>query len=293
MEPKEQIPASDESVDEIDVDSTSSVDDFIKELEAKEKDLHITSDLTIEIEESEFDPGNIPDFVKQELPSAETTVRVQSPGVSSDGLKTRVFELQNEVDSLKGKLTGLRAERNEVQEKSDRRLKDFEDYKYRMDRERRGSFIDQISNLASQMLPVLDNLLRALDAADGIEAEKSADFEQFYHGIVLVNQQVNEVLAGMGVQPIETVDETFDPNFHEAVAVEERDDLPANTILEEMLRGYRIGNRVIRHSMVKVTTAPPRAKNEAVWLDPDEDPENQQAPDTVLPETEASTPEDE
>ena len=291
MNPKKQIPTSDESVDEIDMDTTSSVDDFIKELEAKEKDLHITSDLTIEVEESDFDTGNIPEFVKQELPIAETKVRIQSPGVSSDGLKTRVFELQNEVDSLKGKLTSLRAERNEVQEKSDRRLKDFEAYKYRMDRERRGSFIDQISNLASQMLPVLDNLSRALDAADGIEAEKSAEFEQFHDGIVLVNQQLNEVFTGMGVQPIETAGETFDPNFHEAVAVEEHDEMPANTILAEMLRGYRIGNRVIRHSMVKVTTAPPRANNEAVWLDPDEDPENQKTPDTDPPETEASTSE--
>ena len=59
----------------------------------------------------------------------------------------------------------------------------------------------------------------------------------------------------MGVQPIATVGETFDPNFHEAVADRGSDDLPANTISAEMLRGYRIGNRVIRHSMVKVTTA--------------------------------------
>jgi molecular chaperone GrpE len=91
----------------------------------------------------------------------------------------------------------------------------------------------------------------------------------------------------MGVQPIATVGETFDPNFHEAVAVEERDDIPANTITDELLRGYRIGNRVIRHSMVKVTTSTVAAKrteptqsvkpddanklpsdNEAVDLDP-------------------------
>ena len=89
----------------------------------------------------------------------------------------------------------------------------------------------------------------------------------------------------MGVQPIAPVGEPFDPNFHEAVATEERDDMPANTVSGEMLRGYRIGNRVIRHSMVKVTTnaaapkkdetAPPdtppdagSTENEAVDLDP-------------------------
>jgi len=282
MNPNEQFQNPEESVDEIeiDVDATSSVDDFIKELEAKEKDLHITSDMTIEIEESEFDEVNIPEFVQKDLPKtpADPPAMPARPPVVSEGLKTQVFELQTEVESLKVRLTAMRAERNEVQEKSDRRLKDFENYKYRMDRERRGAFIDQISNLASQMLPVLDNLSRALDSADSIEAEEGPEFEQFHDGIVLVSQQVGEVLAGMGVQEIETRGQAFDPNFHEAVAVEEREDVPANTILEEMLRGYRIGNRVIRHSMVKVTTAPPKARTDnTVWLDPEADPDNQPA----------------
>jgi molecular chaperone GrpE len=74
----------------------------------------------------------------------------------------------------------------------------------------------------------------------------------------------------MGVQPIDTVGETFDPNFHEAVAVEESTETPPNTIVAEMLRGYRIGNRVIRHSMVKVTTAPPSVKKGRFEVDPEE-----------------------
>ncbi|CAN5447199.1 hypothetical protein BH10ACI3_BH10ACI3_25770 [soil metagenome] len=255
MNSREQIPKPDESLDELDMDEISTVDDFIKELEAKEKDLHITSDMTIEVEDSDFDAA-IPDFVQAELPRVQPTQVPPAQTAQAAGLKTRVFELQNEVETLRTRVASLREERNEVQEKSDRRLKDFENYKYRMDRERRGAFIEQISNLASQMLPVLDNLDRALNSADHIDGERPPDFQQFFDGIVLVNQQVNEVFTGMGVQPIETVGETFDPNFHEAVAVEQREDIAANTILEEMLRGYRIGNRVIRHSMVKVTTAP-------------------------------------
>jgi molecular chaperone GrpE len=249
------IPKPEESLDELDIDEIATVDDFIKELEAKEKDLQITSDMTIEVEDADFDEA-IPDFVQEELRPAgagDGEARV------SAGLKTRIFELQNEVSSLQKRLTSLRVERNEVQEKSDRRLKDFENYKYRMDRERRGAFIDQITNLASQMLPVLDNLERALVSVEKSGSEKSVEFQQFYDGIVLVNQQVNEVFSAMGVEPITTVGETFDPNFHEAVAVEEREDAQANMILEEMLRGYRIGNRVIRHSMVKVSSSAARA----------------------------------
>lgn len=260
MNHKEQIPRPDESLDEIDMDAMSSVDNFIKELEAKEKDLHITSDMTIEIEESDFGLPSLQDFVESELAAeaspALAATRTSGSSPTTPGAKTRIYELEQEIVKLNERISGLRSDRLEIQEKSDRRLKDFENYKYRMDRERRGSFIDQISNLASQMLPVLDNLDRALDAADRMATEKGADFQQFYDGIVLVNQQVSEIFVGMGVTPIATVGETFDPNFHEAVAVEENEDMPNNTVTEEMLRGYRIGNRVIRHSMVKVTSQP-------------------------------------
>lgn len=263
--------ASDATLDAFGADETSSVDDFIRELEAKEKDLHITADLTIEIEESEFDPRKIPDDIvppedrsPQPVPAA-VQPKTASPAAAQaqPGSKTRIYELEQEVESLKKRLSMLREERNDVQEKSDRRLKDFESFKYRMDRERRGAFIDQISNLASQMLPVFDNLDRAIDSVKDLGREKSVDFQQFYDGIVLVNQQMAEIFRDMGVEPIKTVGETFDPNFHEAVAVEEAGEAPPNTILEEMLRGYRIGNRVIRHSMVKVTTGPTTAKAEA------------------------------
>lgn len=275
-----QIPKPEQSLDELDIDTSSSVDDFIKELEAKEKDLHITADLTIEVEESDFDPGNIPTFVQQDLPAPAPPATNPGQGV---GLKTRVFELENEIEALQDRIKSLRGERNEIQEKSDRRLKDFENYKYRMDRERRGAFIDQISNLASQMLPVLDNLHRALGPTDSVRTEKDAEFQQFYDGIALVNHQVNEVFTEMGVQPIASVGEIFDPNFHEAVAVEESDDVAANTIVEEMLRGYRIGNRVIRHSMVKVTTAPPSAKKENAAAPPDDQPTSLDSPDDNPP----------
>ena len=260
MDNKQQIPKPEESLEVIDMDATSSVDDFIKELEAKEKDLHITADLTIEVEQSEFDPRNTPDFVPHDLAASSPQPSVPKSSAQELGAKTRIYELQQEVESLNARLAALRGERNEVQEKSDRRLKDFENYKYRMDRERRGSFIDQITNLASQMLPVLDNLDRALASVEGVTTKKGEDFQQFYDGIGLVNQQVNEIFSGMGVQPIATLGETFDPNFHEAVAVEECTETPPNTITGEILRGYRIGNRVIRHSMVKVTTAPQAAK---------------------------------
>ncbi len=256
-----EIMEPDDGIEEIDGDSSPSVDEFLMELEAKEKDLHITADYQIEIADSDFDETGIPEFVQQELTVTNNSGEPIAKA-SSNGMKTRVFELEKEIASLNNKLTALRIERNDVQEKSDRRLKDFESYKYRMDRERRGSVISQIGNLATQLLPVLDNLDRALDSVKDIPEKKRAEFNQFFDGIALVNQQINDVLSGMGVQPISTVGETFDPNFHEAVATDNESDLPPNTVSAEMLRGYCIGNLVIRHSMVRVTAAPipPKSK---------------------------------
>lgn len=290
MNSKEQIPKPEESLSEFEIDTTASVDDFIKQLEEKEKDLHITSDLTIEVSEPDFDAENIPDFVKQEMPHGHVSAAGRPQGLhQAAGAKTRAYELQSEVVALQERIESLRAERQEAQEKSDRRLKDFESYKYRMDRERRGAFIDQISNLASQMLPVLDNLDRAIDSVATSGTDKSPEFQHFYDGVALVNQQVNEVLAEMGVQPISTLGETFDPNFHEAVSAEEREDMSPNLVLAEILRGYRIGNRVIRHSMVRVSTAPQNAKKPQVT--PVSDDLETASSDTDADELDSQTPE--
>jgi molecular chaperone GrpE len=262
MNPNEQIPKPEDSSVEVAEDAMSSVDDFIRELEEKERDLHITADLQIEIEQSEYDPRTTMEFETVEVvqktdtplpPASKSAVPQRPRGAVEPGTKTRVFELEKEIELLNERVRELKAERSDIQEKSDRRLKDFESFKYRMDRERRGAFIDQIANLAGELLPVLDNLDRALASVDKSTVDGTPEFSTFYDGIALVNHQVNEVLGEMGVESIKTVGERFDPQFHEAVATEQRTDLPNNSISEEMLRGYRIGNRVIRHSMVKVT----------------------------------------
>jgi molecular chaperone GrpE len=208
--------------------------------------------------------------VKKDL-APPPVAAIASPTAAPVVNKARNFMLENENAALKVRVMELKVERNQIQEMSDRRVKDFESFKYRMDRERRGSVIDHTVELASQMLPVLDNLDRALISVEAFEGPKSPEFQQFLDGIVLVNQQVNEVFAGMGVQPITTVGETFDPNFHEAVAADVRADMPPNTITQELLRGYRIGNKVIRHSMVRVTAASPAKENFTLSDDPQDE----------------------
>ena len=256
MDPNKEIENIGQVAGDGETDETVSVDDFIKQLEAKEKDLHITSETTIiEIGES-FDDGNLPDFIIEDLqievpkPAARPTAA--APAKSPDE-RFLTVALEKEIEGLKVQVSKMQAERDEIFQASQRRSKDFETYKSRTERERRETFQNQIGNLATQILPAVDNLNRAVDFALAIPEEKRTDIQPFIDGVVLVGQQVNDVLTEMGVQQISSVGETFDPHYHEAVSTEESDEVDPNTISAELLRGYRIGEKVIRHSMVKVT----------------------------------------
>ncbi len=279
MDPNQEIENFGQVAGDAETDESVSVDDFIRQLEEKEKDLHITSETTIiEIAQS-FDDANLPDFIKEDLqievikPSAAAVARAKTKAT-----KTSDSGLEKEVAGLKEKLSQMQAEREELLQTSRRRAKDFDSFKLRTERERNETFQNQIGNLATQMLPALDNLNRAVDFALAMPEEQRTGIQQFLDGVVLVSQQVNDVLAEMGIQPIATVGETFDPHFHEAVVTEESSEFEPNTVSAELLRGYRIGNRVIRHSMVKVTQLPRSAESEtddAVETEIDEQMENQ------------------
>ena len=255
MNPDQEIENIGDLADDAESDDSVSVDDFIKQLEEREKDLHITADTTIiEIAES-FDDGNLPDFLMEDLKAvtvAAATPEAVAPAKKKPAKTASTDALEKQIVGLKEQLSQLDADRKDILEASQRRAKDFENFKSRTERERRETFQNQLGNLATQMLPALDNLNRAVDFGLAMPEDKRAEIQTFFEGIVLVNQQVNEVLAEMGVQPIATVGEVFDPHYHEAVAIEESEDFEPNTISAELLRGYRIGDRVIRHSMVKV-----------------------------------------
>ncbi|MBA2380386.1 MAG: nucleotide exchange factor GrpE [Blastocatellia bacterium] len=256
-------------------DDAVSVDDFIRELEEKEKDLHITSETTFEISTT-FDDAN-PEFVKIEVePAIETDEKPDDEVVVAElvesfkappaadkekRLETQLAALGDEVDRLKSYVGELETEREEIFVTSQRRAKDFENYRSRTERERSESINTHTADLAGRMLPALDNLHRALDFAGNMPEEKDPGFAQFFTGIELVGRQLESILGEMGIEHIAAVGTPFDPIYHEAVAVQESDEHPDNTICEELIRGYRVGDRVLRHSMVKVWKAP-AAKNE-------------------------------
>lgn len=260
--------------EEIEMDDLASIDDFIKELEARERDLHISSETVIEIEDSDFDAQNIDAFLLDE-PSEDDVTAIEPvmslKPVELQGLldpiepiesnktfdpavdEKQAAKFEGEIIELKKKIVKMESERTELFELSRRRQTDFDNYKKRTERDKHETFHNQLSNLASQILPVFDNLNRATDSVAELPEEKTKEFQQFFNGVALVNKQLKEVLVEMGIKPINAVGEPFDPHFHEAVATEESDEFPANTVIEEFLRGYLLADKVIRPAMVKVS----------------------------------------
>ena len=150
----------------------------------------------------------------------------------------------DEFKALKEELDALRAENEEQEDRIKRLMAEFENFKKRSAKEREQLYNSIISDIAISFLPVIDNLEKAVSV-------KTED-ENYRVGVELVLKQFKEVLANNGVKEIETVGKTFDPELHEAVSSVEDDSLGVQEIKEEYRKGYMIGNKVIRHSLVVV-----------------------------------------
>ena len=133
---------------------------------------------------------------------------------------------------------------DELDDRYKRILAEFENFKKRNGKERDSLYSSILSDVVEVILPILDNLENALK----IETQD----EEYKKGIELVVKQFKDVLASKGVQEIKTVGETFDPELHEAVSSIQDENLGEKEIAQEYRKGYKIGNRVIRHSMVVV-----------------------------------------
>jgi len=157
-----------------------------------------------------------------------------------------------ELIATRAELKRLQNALAETRDAVARRQADFENYRKRTERDRGETHNRIVAEVAEKLLPVVDNLGRALEAERSIETQESKEFRHFLHGVELINRQLNDVLESLGVNPIVAVGERFDPHIHEAVVTEPSDEYEPDTVTEEIARGYRIGDRLLRPSMVKV-----------------------------------------
>ena len=157
-----------------------------------------------------------------------------------------------ELVATRAELKRLEGEVRELKDSVARRQADFENYRKRMDRERAETYNRVVADIAGKLLPVLDNLKRALETEASLEAAESDEFRHFLSGVDLIYKQLAGVLDALGVKPVLAEGEQFDPHLHEAVVTEPTDDFEPDTVIQEIVRGFRMGDKLIRPSLVKV-----------------------------------------
>jgi molecular chaperone GrpE len=157
-----------------------------------------------------------------------------------------------ELVATRAELKRLEGEVKELRDSLARRQADFENYRKRMERERSETFNRVVVDIAAKLLPVLDNLKRALETEASVEASESDEFRHFLSGVDLIYKQLYGVLDALGVKPVLAEGEMFDPHLHEAVVTEPTDDYEPDTVMQEIVRGFRVGDRLIRPALVKV-----------------------------------------
>ena len=168
----------------------------------------------------------------------------ESPDASGDAAEPLVAAEtatvpQDEYDRLK-------AERDLLFDRLARLQAEFDNARKREVKERADARDYSVANAVEQFLPVLDNFQLAL------KSQGSA--EQLRTGVELIVKQMEEALRGLNVQPVETVGATFDPKVHEALEMVERSDVPDHQVLEEVRRGYKIRERLLRPALVRVAS---------------------------------------
>ena len=131
-----------------------------------------------------------------------------------------------------------------------RKAAEFENYKRRAEADYLSTVRNANEGLISALLPIIEDLTRSLKAGAG-----GAEGEAFYRGVELIYQKLMKVLESQGLAPFEAAGKPFDVEYHDALLQVQRDDVPPGTVVEEIARGYKLGDRVLRHAKVIVSAA--------------------------------------
>jgi molecular chaperone GrpE len=169
-------------------------------------------------------------------PDAEVEADAQGADESNTSLRSRLDEASRQRDDYLEQLRRSQAE--------------FLNFQKRSRSQAEADRLYAVSPLANDLIPVIDNFERAIDAA------RQSGSEAIITGLEMVHRQLLEALAKHGVEPIAALGQPFDPNVHEALMQQPDDDHPEGTVVAELNRGYRIRDRVLRPSRVAVSVKP-------------------------------------
>jgi len=166
----------------------------------------------------------------------DTALKTAKKKKKSKGLQERLHLCEEKNRELEDRVLRLAAE--------------FDNYKKRTAREYQQLVKTANENLILQLVDVLDNFERALESA-----KSAKDFDAFHQGIELIYQHLGELLAKEGLQPIEAIGQPFDPHQHEAILQVEDQEHPQEMVVNEIQRGYMLGDKLLRASRVVVSKA--------------------------------------
>lgn len=197
------------------------MEDNKKEILEEDTEVIEESDETIEVDANEVITEEVNEETKEESKDDELDMLRKS--------KDQIQKLTNEVEALKDRLLRVTAE--------------YENFRKRTAKEKEGIYTDACADVIKEVLPVIDNLERAV-AADG-------SVEDLKKGIEMTIKGLEGSFGKLGVEEIDASGE-FDPNLHQAVMHIEDENFEKNSVAEVFMKGYKRGDKVIRHSVVKV-----------------------------------------
>lgn len=167
--------------------------------------------------------------------STEESIPTEVPEQTTEEANNKeVLELKKQSEEYYNRLLRMQA--------------DFDNYKKRVARERDDMYNNALETLGSQLLPVVDNMERAVDAFRNDKLD-----EQYISGVAMVCNQIIDILGKNGIKEIEALDKDFDPNIHHAVMQVPGEETDENKVKEVLQKGYILGNKVIRPTLVKVS----------------------------------------
>jgi molecular chaperone GrpE len=178
-------------------------------------------------------------------PNNETTESMEAPAGEDTAVTS---EASDQLTAITSERDQLAAEKAELQDQFLRRQAEFENFRRRVEREK-SEFVQYASSEAvTAMLPILDDFERALK-------QEAAD-QEYRRGVELIYQRLLEALKKLGLEPIDSVGQPFDPYIHQAIDRVETDEAEDHTVLEEYQRGYNFKSRLLRPAMVRVAVSP-------------------------------------
>jgi len=169
--------------------------------------------------------------LEHELPASEDRDEAVAGEVQPPAATDELSKMKAERDGLYDRLARLQAEFDNFRKRQQKENADFRDY--------------ALTSAIRELLPILDSLDRAL--------QTQPEGEEFRKGVELIDRQFHDALSKLGVEPIEAKGQAFDPNLHQAIQMVESAQVEENHVVDELQRGYKIKDRLLRPAMVTVS----------------------------------------